>query len=116
MFYQSFNRIVCKVNESKKVAIVGAGNIGRELAGAFLDNNIVPTCFMDNDKSLQGLYIYGIEVRGFGLIDDTLYVISIENNIIREELRNQLRALGIRDERILCYFPYRSSAYHREIA
>ena len=116
MFERSFTRIVKKIEETGKVVIVGAGNNGRELAGSFLDHDICPVCFMDNDTSLHGLIIYGITVRKlYALNEDVFYVISVWNDKIRRRLKEQLKSLGTRDDRILCYFPHRSSLYHREL-
>ncbi len=116
MFDRSFKRVLGQISDPSKIVIAGAGTVGRELAGAFIDHDIYPKCFMDNAVSLCGLNVYGVPVKQFTYIDaDTYYVISVADDMIREAIKDQLIAIGVQNDKIICYFPFRCNAYHREL-
>lgn len=72
--------------EHKKTLIVGAGAAGTMVARHLLNNhfsNIKPTAFVDDERSKQGLEIYGVRVvSGTSYIEDVVRDNHIEHIII----------------------------------
>lgn len=116
MFTNSFSNIL-KETTAMKIVVVGAGKYGRELAGALIDNGRDVKCFFDNKKDMQGLVIYGIPVVKPANLEekDVKYVVSVNDSLVRYQLKEQMMRLGIRKDDTLCYFPHKCIDYHAEL-
>lgn len=87
------------------VVIFGCGNIGYE-AYRWLDKaKSSICCFMDNDSSLWGSSLNGIEVKNPDAVkelsEDAYFLIANENHAL--EIKTQLESLGVQPERIYLY-------------
>lgn len=97
-----------KVGISKvRIAIVGAGRLGADLANELLGNDnafYVPICFVDQDIKKQGRFILGLQVYAQGEagleflkeheVQEVVFAITDLTNDRREELYNFYRNAG----------------------
>lgn len=117
MFLQSFKNVLDKAF-GKEIIVVGAGRYGRELVGALIDNNQNVNCFFDNDSSIQGLNIYGVQIEGPSkelVNSNTMLVISTGSDLNRFVLKRQLTNMGIAESQIICYYPFRCADYNASL-
>lgn len=110
----SLNCILEEAKKAGEVIIVGAGKRGKELLIHFDEKSaIVVRAFFDNNETLIGTYINGIEiVKPYkDMKENILYIIAVDEPKIRKELRAQLKYLGIADDKIITYYFYRDYEY-----
>lgn len=107
------NSLIEKAREAKEVIIVGAGNRGKELLTHFKGDDLISVrAFFDNnaqvDNSINGVRIMKpCKIAG----EDVLYIIAVDNEQIRNELRKQLNDLEINEKSITTYYFYRDYEY-----
>lgn len=113
MFKESLDKVI-EQTKGRPCVIVGAGTQGRRLAGAFIDRDYDVLSFFDNDGKLEGLEIYGIPIKKPERLTEegVCYVISVDDALVRFQLKSQLLRLGIDEASIICYFPHRCLDYH----
>ena len=77
----------------KRIAVYGAGAVGRELVGVFCDLGVQICCIVDNDTALQGRSFYGVSVvspqESVGKAD--VYIVTPLR--FEEEIRSLLQQL-----------------------
>lgn len=107
--------------EKQQVVIVGAGSIGRYIALRFKKNGISPSCFFDNDEQKRDKLIEGVHVRDFQKLQgNVLYIISVVNISVANELYHQLLTLGVKKYDVVALpdrtkiYEYRSSLSEEE--
>lgn len=109
----SLNHILKRLEETKEVVIVGAGQRGRELRKhlkkdtsvsilAFFDNSDMPERNIENIKVVKPYKIDN---------ENCVYVIAVDAEDSRKELRSQMKALGIRKKDIMTYCNQRDYDY-----
>ena len=105
MVESSLRNIANKITENKKSIIVGCGYAGRELYTylKLIGKNI--DCFFDNNQNLQGKTYDGKDIlKPYKVEEDSLYIITIADSLIRKELREQLLSLGVMEAEIEIYY------------
>lgn len=109
-----FNKIAKGKNQ---VVLVGAGSTSEFIAQTFIDHEIVPVCFTDNNILKHGTTI-NISNRKIDIISTTraieLYpnaIFYITTQLFYTPLKEQLLSLGVFESRIceydlICQFPW----------
>lgn len=99
------------------IVIAGAGKGGEKLWEILHQENIVISCFCDNNAMEYGEK-FGIKVllpqEAAEAYPDALYVIAIMKK--REEVLDQLLQLGIMEKQITHFYLHRDNAYYKSIA
>lgn len=109
-----FERVLYKAKSAKIIVIVGAGGRGKDLL-LRLEKKLsnIKMVFFDNNENLIGSKIQNIEVVKPYKIEEQecIYIISVDAEKQRYELRNQLRALGIESDKMVTYCLYKDYDY-----
>lgn len=88
-----------------ELVIFGAGRYGMDLLMFLAKNGIAPVAFADNDNSMEGRSIYGIQVlttdEAVAWHRDALFLIA--NKKCPYYIRNQLVRKGIDEDRIMIF-------------
>ncbi len=113
MFEKSWLQIK-SLKDKHTFVLVGAGKYGQILAGRLIDEEAGILCFFDNDDKKKGIEIYGIPVMEPKKIEDesVLYIITVDNDYARYQLKKSLLRVGIPEQKIKSYFPHRCLDYH----
>lgn len=112
---ENFTEMI-KKHEGSKIAVVGAGTVGRKLLAAIKNEKVKSIKFMDNNKSLYQEPVEGTEVGKIeDLGDDWIYIISVENPSARNALEEQLLENHIKKEKIYIFSFYKNYEYYKEI-
>lgn len=104
----------------EKLAIIGAGVHGRGLAKSLGENSIEVNLFLDNDKKKQGKIIDNIPVKEImnlgseGGKNNWIYIITIENSVVRNRLFQQLLDNHVVENEIVTFCPVKEYEYYRE--
>lgn len=104
---RTFDYVVERAKEAEQVVIVAASRCGREVLVRLKQRqNVNIVAFFDNDDKKEGATIHGIKVvKPYCLKNDNvLYIISVDTEKWRDELKRQLLAMGVKEEQITrCY-------------
>lgn len=113
MLKTSADRIIEEI-EGKKIVIVGAGNIGKEILDYFLEKKVEVVAIYDNNASET--VIRDIPVMKPCKLDgsDMIYVICVQLKY-REELIEQLKSYGVNENEMRIYYSFRDVEYMRTI-
>lgn len=98
------------------VIIVGAGVRGRVLFnGMKKDKDIHIAAIFDNNPELIGSTLENVEIsKPYKWTEGScVYIVALDNEIHRNELREQLQKLGVKDEDILEYYLYWTYEYNK---
>lgn len=103
--------IIKRAKEAQKVIIAGAYLTGKELYYSLKESEIQTSAFFDNNVKLHGQEIDGVPIVSFTRLnaDSCLYIIASVN--FHNEIREQLLKLGVKEEKILEYYPEGSYEY-----
>lgn len=109
-------RVLQKAREAEQIVIVGAGKVGRELLTHLKDEDgVVIHAFMDNNKAIVGNSIDNIKIIAPCKIENTLYIIAIENYESQQAIHMQLMELGVNEEFIIVYYRFRNYGYLKSV-
>ena len=103
----SLNHVIKRARKADKAVIVGAGERGKELLGHLLKEALISVeAFFDNSQALLDTHIENIRVLKPYKIQhgECIYIIAVDSERIRKELRNQLTLLGIPEKDIIIYY------------
>lgn len=90
--------------DGKNIVIFGAGKMGEKLSDILQYKGFRIYAFFDNNSKKQGSRFKNISIiKPKKLDDNTAYIVSIENNVLCEQLVNQLIQMQISEEEIF-YF------------
>ncbi len=97
--------LIQRPRESERVAIFGAGEAGARLAASlFAGRDFLPVGFIDDNRSLWGSVIHGVEVYAPGQLSDLVDTFSIRRVLLampsvnhrrRREILASLEPLGV---------------------
>ncbi|MBR4981574.1 MAG: hypothetical protein IKY94_03325 [Lachnospiraceae bacterium] len=116
MVERSLKNIAKKITDNKKVVIVGCGYAGKELYKylKLMGKNI--SCFFDNNQGLKEKTYDGKEIfKPYKLEEDSLYIITIADSLIRKEILKQLLGLGISESQIEIYYMSRDNDFWSQL-
>lgn len=87
-----------------KVIIVGAGKHCEKILAYLAEKNIQVSEIFDNDEKKQGTCLNEIKItKPYKAEGKTAYIITPRDGLVRDGLRAQLKAMGIKAEDILDY-------------
>lgn len=98
------------------IIIVGAGAIGKKILRIIKKWNLGNvSAFFDNQNAKWGSKIEGYEVKQPSNMGDNIYIISVQNELIRNELYDQLICLGIPKNLVVVYDDTDSLEYRKRL-
>lgn len=105
------SEILHVAKRKEKILIVGAGQMGQFFLAYFRKNGLEPIAFLDNNEQKHGTVLNGIEIcKPQKMQGDCLYVVSVVNFEIAEQLFSQLLEMGIAESDIIA-LPDRTDIY-----
>ncbi len=103
----NFEQLITEKKSANNLAIVGAGNCGRELISKLKLCNTAIEYVMDNDESLWGTLVENIYVKKItNLGNNWIYVITPASGEIKIALLKQLLNLNVEEKQIILYDEY----------
>lgn len=113
MVKRSLDYVLKRAEEAGKVIIVGAGQRGKELLSYLEERESIHIqALFDNREALVGTVINNIPVtKPFKADGVNIYIIVVDRQEYRNELRIQLQKLGIEKKNIITYYGCRDYEY-----
>ncbi len=111
------NEVLHECKRAEKIFIVGAGNTGRELEKILKRQKQKVEEFWDNNPEKEGTEVDTVKIyKPYRCCEEnSLYIIAVNDAIIKEELYMQLLDLGINLKDIISYIDLPNPEYVKEL-